>query len=145
MMTESCIRLLESKGVRPTANRILLVKALSDSGKPMSMSDLEIYIGTMDRSSVFRCLSVFVKHHVVHLIDDGSDSSKFELCPVSGDCSLADMHAHFHCERCGATVCLDDVVVPVAELPTGYSAASVNYVVKGVCPECSAADDAGAG
>ena len=137
MMTESCIHLLEAKGVRPTANRILLIKALSGIGKPASMGDLEIYIGTMDRSSIFRGLSVFLKHHVVHMIDDGSDSSKFELCPADGECQVADMHAHFHCELCGATICLDNVGVPALEFPPGYSVSSVNYVVKGVCAACS--------
>lgn len=139
MTTENCLRILESKGVRPTANRILLVKALAESENPVSMADLEARIGTMDRSSVFRCLSVFMKHHLVHMIDDGSDSSKFELCPASGECGVSDMHAHFHCERCGATVCIDDVGVPVIELPPGYSVSSVNYVVRGVCPKCSSA------
>ncbi len=43
---------LERKKVKPTANRILVLKALKDAGKPMSISDLEDVLLTVDKSSI---------------------------------------------------------------------------------------------
>ena len=44
---------LERKGVKPTANRILVLKTLKESDRPMCLSDLENELITMDKSSIF--------------------------------------------------------------------------------------------
>lgn len=46
---------LERKGVRPTANRILVLRALRESAHPMSLADLENHLETLDKSSIFGC------------------------------------------------------------------------------------------
>ena len=43
---------LERKGVRPTANRILVLR-LRESAYPMSLADLENHLETLDKSSIF--------------------------------------------------------------------------------------------
>ena len=126
---------IEVRGMKPTANRIIVLKALMGAVRPLSLSDLFEGIGTMDRSSIFRALSLFLEYDLVHAIDDGSGSLKYECCKGDGH-SVYDMHAHFHCEVCGCTYCLHDVVVPLAALPPGFMMHSVNYVVKGICDTC---------
>ena len=71
---------LERKGVKPTANRILVLKALLSNSTPVSLSDLEDFIVTMDKSSIFRVLTLFLEHNVVHAMEDGSGSLKYEVC-----------------------------------------------------------------
>ena len=74
-------RTLESKGVRPTANRILVMKELVKATHPVSLADLEACLGfSMDRASIFRVLELFAEKDVVHVIEDGSRSIKYELC-----------------------------------------------------------------
>ena len=41
------------------------------------------------------------------------------------------------CERCRRTFCLKQIHVPVVPLPDGFKLNSINYVLKGLCPECS--------
>ena len=94
---------LERKGVKPTANRILVLKALLGNSTPVSLSDLEDFIVTMDKSSIFRVLTLFLEHNVVHAMEDGSGSLKYEVCMSEGRCSLSDMHIHFYCEVCHRT------------------------------------------
>ena len=130
------IEILERKGVRVTSIRILVLDALSTSSYPMSLSDLETVLDTVDKSSIFRTLEVFGKHHIVHSIDDGTGSIKFEVCEGREDCTIADMHTHFYCEKCHRTFCLKDISAPLVNLPEGFSASSVNYIVKGICPDC---------
>jgi len=89
----------------------------------------------MDKSSIFRSLSLFSEHELVHAIDDGSGSLKYELCTGENH-SVHDMHPHFHCEVCGRTYCLRDIDVPQPCLPDGFTAHAVNYVIKGECPGC---------
>lgn len=137
MDENTCVERLRLHGIRPTANRILIVRALASAGRPMSLSELENGLLTVDKSSIFRALTVFKEHHLVHVIEDGGDGVRYELC-MSGDGDTDDdLHVHFYCERCHRTFCIDNVPVPQVPLPRGYRRVSVNYMVKGFCPECS--------
>ena len=132
-----CTERLAQKGVKPTSTRILVLRELMKADNPLSLQDVETALDTVDRSTIFRTLVLFREHHLVHDIDDGSGSVKYELCGGGADCTVADMHSHFYCERCRRTFCLDYIAVPQVDLPEGYEARSVNYMIKGVCPDCA--------
>jgi len=129
--------ILTRKGVKPTPNRLLVLDALLRAASPMSLADLETDIDTMDRSSIFRTLAVFVSHDIAHSIDDGSGSVKYEVCHGEDHCSVDDMHVHFYCESCHRTVCFEDLHIPTVPLPEDYTPRSVTYLVKGICPACA--------
>jgi len=136
-MSHECYsEMLSAHGVKPTANRLLVVEALSKSDRPMSLSELETTMLSMDKSSIFRSLVLFREHHVVHVIEDGGDGVRYELCHSHHDDEDDDMHAHFFCERCHRTFCLDYAPVPPIALPSGFELHTVNYMVKGICGEC---------
>ena len=137
MEQESILRLMEHHGVRPTANRILIAGALSRAGRPMSMGELEDALETVDKSVISRTLSLFREQHLVHVIEDGGDGVRYELCHSHHDDHDDDTHVHFHCESCGRTFCLEDIPVPEVAVPDGFKASSVNYMIKGTCPDCS--------
>ena len=111
MSTQQCEERLKEKGIRPTAARILVLRKLSELMRPASLSELEIELETLDRSTIFR------SH--------------------SETCAIGERHIHFFCEVCHQTTCLTDIKIPVASLPEGYTVDSINYTVKGVCPACN--------
>lgn len=129
--------LLEHHGVKPTANRIVIAKTLAAIDRPMSLSELEYKILTIDKSGIFRTLTLFRECGLVHAIDDG-EGTKYELCRSHHDTHDDDTHVHFHCERCHTTFCLDDIPIPEVCLPEGYLPQTTNYIIKGLCPECRA-------
>ena len=128
--------MLEKHGVKPTANRILVVKTLHAAGRPMSLSELERRILTIDKSNIFRALNVFKEHRLVHVIEDGGEGVRYELCHSQSHHTDEDMHVHFFCERCNRTFCIDNTPIPEVELPDGYLMTTANFVIKGICPEC---------
>lgn len=140
---EEYVRMLEERGVKPTSNRLLVLQALQRQDCALSITDLEALIGTIDKSGVFRALTLFLEHHLVHCVDDGSGMLKYALCPPAchcGECEhggLEDLHTHFRCERCGRTFCLRGLPIPAVQLPQGFVLNSANYVMVGLCPECS--------
>ena len=138
MESRKCIEKLERKGIRVTSIRILVMEALMRASRTMSLADIETELETVDKSSIFRTLELFEEHHVVHSIDDGSGSVKYELCESEDECSISDMHTHFYCEKCHKTFCLKEISIPQVDLPEGFSAHSINYIIKGICRECSA-------
>jgi Fur family ferric uptake transcriptional regulator len=131
-----CEEILQEHGVKPTANRIVVVKALADAERPLSLSELEYKILSIDKSGVFRALTLFREHHLVHVIEDGGDGVRYELCHSQSHHTDEDMHVHFFCERCNRTFCIDNTPIPEVELPDGYLMTTANFVVKGICPEC---------
>ncbi len=138
MLTEEhCVQLLESHNVKPTANRIVVVRALAAAMRPLLLAELEAEIGTIDKSGIFRTLTVFKENHLVHLVEDGCQGVRYELCHSRHEDEDDDMHVHFHCTQCHKTFCIDNTPVPVVELPDGYHMSTVNYVVKGICPDCA--------
>lgn len=136
--TDKYVKLLTDSGVKPTANRIIVVKALAAAWRPMSLSELESALVTMDKSSIFRALAVLKEHGLLHVIEDSGDGVRYEFCTSHGHGDGDDdVHAHFYCERCHRTFCIDNVSIPQLPLPAGYKQTSVNYIMKGYCPECN--------
>ena len=138
MKGEECEKLLASHGIKPTANRIVVAKTLAAAERPMSLTELEYKILSIDKSGVFRALMLFREHHLVHVIEDGGDGVRYELCySHDGHAEDDDQHVHFYCERCHRTFCLPDTPIPSVSLPQGYHLTSINYMAKGLCPDCS--------
>ena len=129
--------LLERHGIKLTANRILIAKIMSTLDYPISMKELETMLLTMDKSSIFRTLSHFKSHHLVHQMEDGNDIVRYELCHSHSEEEDEDIHVHFYCEHCHRTFCLNEISVPQVNLPVGYRQTAVNYMIKGICPDCS--------
>ncbi|MDE6453576.1 MAG: transcriptional repressor [Muribaculaceae bacterium] len=129
--------ILRHAGISATPNRLLVVDALLGAPGPLALADLETLLPTMERSGIFRVLSLLAESHVAHTVNDGTRSLKYELCPASdGGHTAADHHVHFHCTACGRTYCLD-IPVPAVALPEGYEAVTANFVLEGLCPVCS--------
>lgn len=130
--------ILTRKEVKPTSNRILVMRELIKASHPVSLADLEISLGfSMDKASIFRVLELFSEKDIIHVIEDGSRSLKYELCHSGTHHTISDQHVHFYCERCKETYCFKDVSVPLVNIPEGFSPHAINYMIKGICPKCS--------
>mgnify|MGYP002935348297 FL=1 len=136
MNSQNVINRLESKGIRPTANRILVMKTLMGEQNPQSLSNLERKMVSMDKSSIFRTLTLFLEHDVVHAFEDGRGVLCYELCEEKGACDHHDGHIHFYCESCQRSFCMEDIHIPSFELPEGFYPHSISFVIKGECPDC---------
>lgn len=136
MDTNSIIMRLEHKGIKPTANRILVLKALAREHRPMTLTTMEEAMPSMDKSSIFRTLTLFLEHDVVHAFEDGRGMLNYELCELEGRCNHSDGHIHFYCETCHQSFCLEDLPLPDIELPEGFLPHAVSFVIKGECPQC---------
>jgi Fur family ferric uptake transcriptional regulator len=122
--------------IKPTAVRLLILKAISDKNAVVTLADLEAALQTVDKSTIFRTLTLFQQNHLLHTIDDGSGSLKYALCDDGCECLPEQQHVHFHCTRCEQTLCLRNAAIPIIPLPKNFSVTSITYVMKGICNEC---------
>ncbi len=127
---------LESKNVKPTAMRTLVYKTLAETGKALSLTDLEQRFEKVERSTIFRALKTFEDNFIVHTVDDGSGSVKYAVCDDECTCNIHDLHVHFYCTRCGRTRCMKELPIPNIKLPEGYTYDNAQFIINGVCPRC---------
>lgn len=134
---KTCLDMLAKREIKPTAIRILVLQAMLRAERAVSLLDLENLLDTVDKSTLFRTVTLFLSHHLIHSIDDGTGSLKYAVCGDSCACAVEDLHTHFNCEYCHKTFCLEGIPTPVVELPKGFTLNSINYVLKGICPDCA--------
>lgn len=128
---------LDHRDIKPTATRLLILREMYRGDETVSLPELEKLLPTVDKSTISRTLTLFLLHRLIHAVDDGSGSLKYAVCADDCECSVDDEHTHFFCTACRRTFCLKHLHVPVVPLPDGFILESVNYVLKGICPECS--------
>lgn len=128
---------LLSRNIKPTAVRLLILRAMLNSSQAFNLSDLEADLDAVDKSTLFRTINLFREHLLIHSIDDGSGSMKYSVCGDSCMCSIDDLHVHFNCTRCCKTFCLESISIPSVQLPENFVLESVNFVMKGLCDHCS--------
>ena len=128
---------IKKRGIKPTSLRVLILRTMMHENRAVSILDIESELETVDKSTIFRTVTLFLSHHLIHSIDDGSGSLKYAVCGNSCTCAVEDLHSHFYCNSCHKTYCLEGIDVPVVELPVGFSLQSINYVLKGICFVCS--------
>ncbi len=137
--------ILEFSGIRVSPVRCLVLKTLLDARHPLSSLEIERALETVDRSSITRTLVLFVERGVVHSFEDGSGSMKYEACRCSHENAEGgfeatyhdtDLHPHFHCVKCGKTICLEHASIPEITLPEGFERHSSSLIIKGLCDMC---------
>lgn len=136
MNHQAFITILAAHDIRPTANRLLIAATLANAASPLSMKEIEQQIQSIDKSSISRTLNLFYAHHLVHALDDGTGSVKYELCHAKHADNDEDAHVHFFCEQCHRTFCLRETPLPTLTLPADYLVQQVQLIVKGICPAC---------
>ncbi len=127
--------LMAEHGVKVTANRLLIARALEQAGRPLSMMELEAQVESIDKSNVFRSLMAFKDAHLVHVLD--GDPVRYELCHSHHQDHDDDLHVHFFCVKCHKTYCLEGIPVPPVQAPKGYQVQEESYLLRGICPQCA--------
>lgn len=69
MEEKKYLDLLAKRDIQPTAIRILVLRTMMQAGRSVSLLDLETMLDTVDKSTIFRTLTLFLSHHLIHSID----------------------------------------------------------------------------
>ena len=79
---------LSNVGIRVTAMRLLTLREVYAMDAVFSQSDLSARMGNVDESTLFRTLSLFAEHHLLHTVDDGTGTTKYVNSSCSPACRL---------------------------------------------------------
>jgi Fur family ferric uptake transcriptional regulator len=137
-MTTRVDDLLRRNSLSVTESRKKILNLFLNVQRALAHGDIERKAGEkFDRVTVYRTLQTFVEKGIIHTIPTTDNSVRYALC--KDNCTEGhhhDDHVHFICLQCGATLCLEDVVVPEIKMRKGFSVNEIEVVVKGICLDC---------
>ncbi|MHC4066257.1 MAG: Fur family transcriptional regulator [Planctomycetota bacterium] len=130
--------LLRQNGVQVTAQRLAVLRAVSD--RPHGTADdvaeaVRVEIGTISRQAVYDALGMLAAKGLVRRIQPAGSPARYEG-------RVGDNHHHLICRDCGRMV---DVDCAVGDTPclnaaddSGYEIDEAEVVFWGRCPQCLA-------
>lgn len=129
---------LKGYHLRTTTCREDVLSAFINKKNALSHGDLEGTLGeNYDRVTIYRTLKTFLEKGIIHKVLD-DEGMRYALC--SNHCSEEKHHhdhIHFKCSACGETNCLENMKIPVVQLPQGYKPENFNLLIQGICPKCN--------
>jgi Fur family ferric uptake transcriptional regulator len=131
------IEILKKRKLKVTPSRLEALRIIMESHEALSFPALEKMLPKLDRSTIFRTLSTFLKESIIHTVPDTEGKLKYAFS-FQGATNCQE-HIHFTCLACHNTCCLPGNEAPVIHLPEGYEYAYTNLLVHGVCNNCNQA------
>ena len=136
-MNKNTEQILKEKGIKITANRILVLNVFIKNSKALSINDIEELLPWADNVTIFRTLKTFEENALVHTIKDDDRAVKYALCSGTCEVNHHSVHPHFHCDICGNTICLTEYNIPIQILPENFTANKFSLIISGVCDNCN--------
>ena len=78
-MSDIYLDRLNRREIKPTAMRLLILRTMMQFERAFCLLDLETELDTVDKSTLSRTITLFLKHRLIHCIDDGSGSLKYSV------------------------------------------------------------------
>ena len=134
---------IRATGERLTQPRVAVLACLLASERATSHLDVAGMLAdhhAVDRVTVYRVLEWLVNQGISHRIAGDDRVWRFMINPqqTSAKSATHGHHAHFTCETCGQTFCLDKTIPKVdVKLPRGFRPSEIDLLVRGRCAGCA--------
>lgn len=129
---ETAIRLLESKGIKPSLQRIMVMKYLYEHRTHPTVD--EIYnnlhetMPTLSKTTIYNTLTLFEKAGAIQAITIDNNNLRFD--------ADINVHAHFRCKRCNRIFDLEIDNIE-ASIPSGFRVDESHVYFMGICNNCN--------
>lgn len=131
-------QILIDHNLKQTRQRVVVLNEIIGKDAAVSQPELEKKLGKeIDRVTLYRILNVYEEKGILHKIIDANGTFNYAVC--TGKCTTnhhVDEHLHFNCNRCKKIYCLN-VRIPKIDVPSGFTADSMNLIAYGICDKCS--------
>jgi len=129
---------LRHHGLRKTTFRKELLGMFYNINSSLTVEEIKNKVGSSkDKVTVYRALDAFEKKGLIHKVPDKKNLTRFALCDIK--CSSENHihnHAHFICDSCSSTFCIEEIEVPVIKNSKGFQIKTSKLTLEGNCPSC---------
>ena len=127
--------LLKNKGLKKTAQRIMLINTLQKKAVSLTENDIKSKMGELyDRVTFYRTVQILIESEIIHKITV-DNITKYALNNFHIT-NTRKNHVHFFCKTCHSITCLDRLSPIKYKLPEGFSYDECEILVKGTCKKC---------
>tara|TARA_Y100000385_G_scaffold226997_1_gene237768 strand:- start:261 stop:674 length:414 start_codon:yes stop_codon:yes gene_type:complete len=130
--------LLKDYGLRNTTFRKKLLQLFQNSDTSLTVEYIKDKIGRKnDKVTIYRALNTFEKSGLIHQVPDRNNLSRYALCNT--ECNTSNHihhHAHFICEDCDNTLCIEESEFPKIRKIKGFQFKKIELIIQGSCPKC---------
>lgn len=131
------LNLLKSKGLKKTAQRIMLINILQAKGISLSENEIKTNMGAMyDRITFYRTVQKLIEMDIIHRIAVDNVTIRYALNDRN-ELEHFRNPVRFYCKECHSTYDLENRLIPDFQLPDGYVAHECELLIKGICCSCS--------
>ncbi|MDR1097044.1 MAG: transcriptional repressor [Tannerella sp.] len=131
----NAVDILKNKGLKKTAQRIMLVSLLQKAGIALTEGEIKSEMGDIyDRITFYRTVQTLLDANIIHRITVDNITVKYAL--NHSDRAHSENHIHFFCRQCHSVTCLEDSVLPQYPVPRGFQSEECEVLIKGLCDQC---------
>ena len=124
------------KQTRSTQAKTEILKLITESDHALSHADIQLKLGNLcNRVTIYRVLERLEEEGSVHRIVNVDGVVNFAKCRGCSEIHHH-YHLHFNCEKCKSVTCIENVV-PEIRLPENFIINQYNFLVSGICEDCS--------
>jgi len=124
------------KQTRSTQAKTEILKLITESDHALSHADIQLKLGNLcNRVTIYRVLERLEEEGSVHRIVNVDGVVNFAKCRGCSEIHHHN-HLHFKCEKCKSVTCIENVV-PDIRLPENFIINQYNFLVSGICEDCS--------
>ena len=125
------------KNARKTLAKTKILNFIKNSESAVAHSEIQHSMnGICDRVTTYRVLERLVREGSIHKIVNTDGVLNYAACNTCKEKKHFHHHVHFSCESCNTITCLDNVL-PTYQLPSNYTVTETNFMLSGLCPQCS--------
>jgi Fur family ferric uptake transcriptional regulator len=128
--------LIKKTQSRVTTARVRVLAFLLQQSRSFTHHEIEHKLGNkdpIDSVTLYRVLEWLVERELIHKIAGDDQVWRFS----AGSAHASHEHAHFQCSKCTTVTCFNEIKLPRnISLPAGFSGQEVNFLIKGLCPQC---------
>ena len=132
--------ILYNHGLRKTIFRKELLNLFYNTKSSLTHEEIKNKIGNKgNKVTIYRALEAFERNGLIHRVPDKNNLSRYAICNKNCDSNSNEHiqnHAHFICNDCHQTFCIDEIEVPSFKNLSGFNIQKSNITLEGKCPSC---------
>lgn len=132
------LKLLSIHKLTITKPRTLVLDLFLNNKRALSNTEIEQKLRkSVNRVSIYRILDTFVDYGIIHKVIHDGTTMLYALSQTDDASNMPFKHAHFKCNLCERTYCLNVLSLQIPKSIKGFKINHSDVLLSGICNSCN--------